>query len=211
MNGAVWALLALFLVVAALDWLAVHRRSKPLEHLCKPGCMVVLVGAALALDAGDGAARAALVVALVLSTAGDVWLMLDRFLPGLAAFLCAHVAYVVAFTLDGVDAGWLAAGLAVAVLVVAAVGRPVVGAVRGGDEPAMAAPVAAYVGVISLMLLAAVGTGDPRAAVGAALFAGSDSLIARHRFVWPRPWHPLAIIVSYHLAQGVITTSFAQG
>ena len=49
----------------------------------------------------------------------------------------------------------------------------------------MAAPVAAYVGVICAMVLSAVGTGDPRAVVGAALFAGSDSLIARERFVRP--------------------------
>jgi uncharacterized membrane protein YhhN len=172
--------------------------------------MVVLIAAALALDADDGAARAALVVALVLSAAGDVFLMLDRFLPGLASFLLAHVAYVVAFALDGLDAGWLGAGIAVAVVLVTAVGRPVVAAVRAGDDPGLAAPVAAYVGVISLMLLTAVGTGDPRAAIGAALFAGSDSLIAQERFVRRRPWQPLAIIVSYHVAQGVIVTSFAQ-
>jgi uncharacterized membrane protein YhhN len=210
-NATVWVLLGGFFAVAALDWLAVARRNKPLEYVCKPGCMLLLVGAALALDVDDGGARVALVAALVLSTAGDAFLMVDRFLPGLASFLLGHVAYVVAFSLDGLDAGWVGAGIATAAVLVTAVGRPTVGAVRRGEHRELAGPVAAYVGVISVMLLTAVGTGDPRAAVGAALFAGSDSLIAQERFVRPRPWQPLAIIVGYHVAQGVILTAFAQG
>ncbi len=32
------------------------------------------------------------------------------------------------------------------------------------------------------------------------LFLVSDSLIAENRFVAVRPWGPLAVIVSYHLA-----------
>ena len=216
MNATVWLLLVVFLAVAALDWAAVHTRSKVLEYLCKPGCMVALLGAAAALDPADEAARTALVAALALSTVGDVFLMVrgDRsglFLAGLAAFLAAHVAYVVGFWLDGVEAGGLVLGVALAALLVAAVGRPVVAAVRRGDEPEMAPAVAAYVAVISVMVLSAAGTGDPRAIIGALLFAGSDSLIARDRFVRPAGWAPLTIIVTYHVAQALLVTSFAQG
>lgn len=211
-DATVWLLLVLFVAVAALDWAAVHAGSKPLEYLCKPGCMVVLIAAAAALDPSDEAARTALVVALVLSTLGDVFLMVPGlFLPGLVAFLFAHVAYVVAFWLDDVDAGGLLLGVALAALLVLAVGRPIVAAVRAGADPAMATPVAAYVGVISLMVLSAAGTGDGRAIAGALLFAGSDSLIARSRFVHPAAWAPLAIIVTYHGAQALLVTSFAQG
>ena len=35
---------------------------------------------------------------------------------------------------------------------------------------------------------------------GAGLFFVSDALIAETRFVRPRPWGPLAVIVTYHLA-----------
>lgn len=213
MNATTWLLLAVFGAVAALDWAAVHTRTRVLEYLCKPGSMIALIAAAAALDPVDGSARTALIVALALSTVGDVFLMLpDRdelFVGGLAAFLAAHLAYVVGFTLEGLEGLGLAAGAVLAVVLVLAVGRPVVRAVRGGETPELAAPVAAYVGVISLMLLTAVGTGDPRAAIGAALFAASDSLIARRRFVGAAGWQPLAIIVSYHAAQALLTTAFA--
>jgi uncharacterized membrane protein YhhN len=217
-NASAWLLLAIFLAVAAIDWVAVHLGRKGLEYLAKPGCMLVLIGAALAIDPSDDAARGALVVALVLSTAGDVFLMLpgrqpgtggaNLFVAGLASFLLAHVAYVVGFVLDGVEARGLAVGLVPVALVVALVGRRVVRAVRRGDEPELATPVLAYIGVISAMLLFAFGTGDPRAAVGALLFAGSDSLIAWERFVRPRSWAPLTIIITYHLAQALLVVSF---
>lgn len=217
MDVTTWLLLAVFLAVAALDWAAVHTGSKPVEYVCKPGCMLVLIGAAASLDPVDGTARAALLVALALSTLGDVFLMLpgrreqgsSLFLAGLGSFLLAHVAYVVAFAVAGFEGGGLLLGAALAATLVVTVGRPIVGAVRRGDERAMAGPVAAYVAVISAMVLAAAGTGEPAALAGAVLFAGSDSLIARQRFVRPAPWQPLAIIASYHVAQALLVVSFA--
>jgi uncharacterized membrane protein YhhN len=217
-DASTWLLLALFLAVAAVDWAAVHVGSKPLEYVAKPGCMVFLIVAAVTLDPADGAARTALVAALVLSTLGDVFLMLpgrqpdtpgpNLFVAGLASFLVGHVAYVVGFVLEGVEPTGLAVGLVPVALVIATVGRRVVAAVRAGDEPELAVPVTAYVAVISAMLLCAFGTGDGRAMVGACLFAGSDSLIAWERFVRKRPWGPLVIIVTYHLAQALLVVSF---
>lgn len=216
MDATAWLLLVVFLAVAAVDWAAVHSGSKPVEYLAKPGCMVALVACAVTLDPSDGAARGALVVALVLSTLGDVFLMVRKddprlFLAGLGSFLAAHVAYVAGFWLDGVEGAGLLVGTALALGLVVGVGRPTVAAVRDGDEPAMAGPVAAYVGVISAMVLSAAATGDWRALVGAVLFAGSDALIARSRFIRSEAWMPLAIIVSYHLAQALLVVSFAQG
>jgi uncharacterized membrane protein YhhN len=215
-DATVWLLLAVFLAVAVVDWTAVHVRSKALEYVCKPGCMLVLIAAAAALDADDEAARTALVVALALSTLGDVFLMLrgDRsglFLAGLASFLLAHVAYVVAFSFDGLESDGMLVGAALAAGLILFVGRPVIGAVRRGEEPAMAGPVTAYVAVIATMVFAAAGSGDGRAIAGALLFAASDSLIARQRFVREAPWAPLTIIVTYHLAQALLVVSFAQG
>jgi len=219
-DATAWLLLALFLAVAALDWVAVHIGSTPLEYVAKPGCMVFLVLAALALDPADGTARTALVVALVLSALGDVFLMLpgrqpgtsgaNLFVAGLASFLLGHVAYVVGFAVEGLEGGGLLLGLVPVALITATVGRRVVGAVRAGDEPELAVPVQAYVAVISAMVLCAFGTGDGRAMVGACLFAGSDSLIAWERFVRQRPWAPLTIIVTYHLAQALLVVSFSQ-
>ena len=218
MNATAWLLLALFLAVAALAWVAVHVGSRRLEYVAKPGCMLLLIGAAAALDPADGAARTALLVALVLSMLGDVFLMLpgrqpgasgpNLFVAGLAAFLLGHVAYVVGFALEGVELDGLLAGLLPVAFLVAIVGRKVVGAVRAGEEPELAGPVTAYVGVISAMVLFAFGTTDVRAEVGSLLFAGSDSLIAWERFVRTRPWAPLTIIITYHLAQALLVVSF---
>lgn len=216
MNTRAELLLAIFVAVAALDWAAVHARSKALEYLCKPGAMVALIGAAAALDPRDDAARTALVVALVLSLLGDVFLMLrgdrsDLFLAGLASFLAAHIAYGVGFTLGGIETGWVLLGLAAAAALVALVGRPLVAAVRRGDESEVAGAVMAYVAVIAVMVALAVGTGRWTAAVGALLFAGSDTLIARNRFVRPLAWAPVGIMVSYHVAQALLVVSFARG
>ncbi len=214
MNATAGLLLALFAAVAALDWAAVHTKSKGLEYLCKPGCMVLLIAAAAALDPVDDTARTAAVVALSLSAVGDVFLMLrgerpSLFLAGLGAFLLAHVAYVAAFSIEGLDLAPTVAGVVLAAALVLLVGRRVVAAVRRGDEPSMATPVSAYIGVISLMVLTATGTGDVRATLGALLFAASDSLIAEHRFVRERSWQPVTIIVTYHLAQALLVWSFA--
>ena len=46
MTGAAFLLLTLALVVAAADWMAVHRANKPLEYVCKPLTLLLLMGAA---------------------------------------------------------------------------------------------------------------------------------------------------------------------
>jgi uncharacterized membrane protein YhhN len=217
-NSSAWLFLALFLAVAAMDWVAVHLRSKRLEYAAKPGCMLFLIAAALVLDPVDTSARVALVAALVLSLVGDVFLMLpgreqgssgpNLFVAGLAAFLAAHVAYVVGFGLEGIDLDGLVRGLLPVGIIIATVGRSVVASVEASSEPEMAVPVAAYVTVISTMVLFSFGTGDLRTELGALLFALSDSLIAWGRFRRPTPWGPMAVIVTYHLAQALLLLGF---
>ena len=55
------------------------------------------------------------VVGLVCSLAGDVFLMLpeERFVEGLVSFLLAHIAYVVAFFVAGTSATSAAIGVAI--------------------------------------------------------------------------------------------------
>ena len=69
------------------------------------------------------------------------------------------------------------------------------------SEPALGPPVLAYMGVISAMLVCAIGTGAPLAIAGALLFYASDALIGWGRFVEARPWGDLAVMVTYHLGQ----------
>ena len=43
--------------------------------------------------------------------------------------------------------------------------------------------------------------------MGAVFFMTSDALIGEDRFVQPRPWQPVAIIVTYHVAQALLVVS----
>ena len=198
-------------VAAVGNWLAVARGNTRLEYVCKPLTLAALIGAALLLDPDDGAVRAWFVVALVLSLAGDVFLMLPRdlFVPGLASFLLAHLAYIAGLAVDGTEAGWLIAGAVVVGVVAVVVGRRILGAVRRGDEPELLPPVAVYILVISAMVVTALGTAEPLAIAGAALFYLSDALIAWNRFVQPLAFAPVAIMVTYHLAQAALVLSLA--
>jgi uncharacterized membrane protein YhhN len=181
-----------------------------LEYVAKPGTLAALVGVALVLNPEHSDVRAWFVAALILSLAGDVFLMLpnDLFVPGLASFLLAHVAYTVGFDLHPGSAAALT-GASVAVVVVGAVlASRIVTRVRH-DHPSLVGPVVAYMVVISAMVASALAAGPVLAAVGAVLFYGSDTLIAWDRFVRPRGWMPLAIIVTYHAGQAALVLSLA--
>lgn len=147
------------------------------------------VAAALRSGAPTSGYAAAVLTGLALSWCGDV-LLVPRgaprvFLAGMAAFGAAHVAYLAAFALRGLDplaAGGAALGMALFGL---AVGRwlwP-----HLGRE--WRAPVLAYLGIISVMVVLAISTtaarGGVAVAAGAVLFAISDVSVARDRFVSP--------------------------
>jgi uncharacterized membrane protein YhhN len=180
------------------------------EYVCKPATLAVLAVAAATLDpaAGADARRWWFVAALGFSLLGDVLLMLpnEQFLGGLVAFLVGHLCYIAGFWTDGPG---VAAFLASAVLVALAIGtvaRRILPAVRS-EEPVLVAPVAGYMVVIGVMVASAVAIANPLAGVGAALFAGSDSMIAWDRFVGEFPGAGLAIIVTYHLGQALLVLS----
>ena len=203
MTGEAVLLLALAMVAAVGDWIAVHRGRKLLEYVCKPATLALLVATALALDADAGDVRTWFVVALVLCLFGDVFLMLpqDVFVPGLVAFLLGHLAYIGGMLADGVVLSRFGLGLFVVALAVSVIGLAILRAVRTGPEPEMTGPVAAYMLVISAMVACAVGVGHPTGVAGAGLFYASDSLIAWNRFIGETRNGRLAIIVTYHLAQ----------
>ena len=208
MNALATGLLVAAAVSAVGNWIAVARGSTTGVYVCKPLTLVLMVAAALALDPTDDATRAWFVVALVLSLLGDVFLMLpsDAFVAGLSAFLFAHVAYVVGLNQDSAGHWWLAVPV---VVVVAILGTRLVGGIRHSGHPEMVVPVVAYVVTILAMVASAVASGNALAAIGALLFMTSDAFIGEDRFVQHRAWQPLAIIVTYHVAQALLVLSLA--
>jgi uncharacterized membrane protein YhhN len=153
-----------------------------------------------------------LAAGLALSLAGDV-LIEWRFLAGLAAFLCAHVAYATAFVSDTARPSWSRA-LPVAAYAVGftAFLWPDLGPLR----PAFLA-YAVAIGTMLWRASARVGhrgqatRGEWAALVGAILFALSDSLIALHRFHAPIPAADVPIMLLYWAGQFGIAWSATSG
>lgn len=204
MTSASWVLLMVAGAVALVDWWAVWNSRTRVEWAAKPSVMIALAAMLVTLDVG-GAARWWMVAGALAGLVGDVALMLprERFVAGLVAFLLGHLAYVVGLVLLGFEPGPALVGLAVVVVLVAAVGRTIVSAVAAGS-PELAAPVMAYLGVISAMVVAAFGTGSVVAAVGGMLFYLSDAVLAWNRFVKPFRYGRIVTIITYHLGQAAL-------
>ncbi len=201
MTGLSWVFLVVAGITAALDWWAVWGGNSRLEWVAKPGVMLALVAMLVAMDV-SGPARWWMVAGALAGLIGDVALMLprERFIAGLVAFLAGHVAYVVGLVLLGFALGPALAGLVVVAVLVAAVGRRIVGAVATGS-PDLTTAVVAYLAVISAMVVVAFGTGSVVAAAGGVLFYLSDAVLAWNRFVRPFRRGRIVTIVLYHLGQ----------
>ena len=129
----------------------------------------------------------------------------DAFVAGLAAFLVAHVCYVVGFWTDPPAATAMVVASVVVVLAVAPIART--HPARARDRAGAAAAGRGLHGGDR-------GDGRVRGRVGQrrrrgrrGAFAGSDSLIAWNRFVRPLAGAGVAIMVTYHLGQILLTLS----
>lgn len=194
----------LTVVFTALLLVAEQRGSLLGKWLTKPAASAGFIWLALERGATGSAWGQVVLVALVLSLVGDV-LLIPRdkraFLVGLLAFLLGHVAFCVAFLLRGVAAP----PAAIAALPLAAGGALVLRWLWPHLSARMAAPVTAYVVVISAMVALAVGsaahTFDPRLLGGAVLFFLSDLAVARNRFVSPGFENRLVGLPLYYAGQ----------
>lgn len=191
----------IWLVIATFDDCRSRFLAKPLASAA-----FLLV---VALEPLDDTTRATFIVAgLVLGAIGDVVLMARAdaaFLVGLGAFLVGHVAYVVAFAADQGASGLVAVGAAVAVVLGAGSLRWLWHRLAGPFRAAV--PV--YVVVIAVMVALAIGAArsHPVTAVGAVLFAVSDLLVARERFVSSSRWNPVVGLPLYYAGQFLIAVS----
>jgi uncharacterized membrane protein YhhN len=197
-------LVAFGVVLAMADWVAVGMGRHAVRAITKPTPMVVFIVVAMTLDPTDATIRGVFVVGLVLSLTGDIFLLPTGerwFLAGLTSFLLAHVAYIVGLLLAPTTVWGILAGVAVMLTTGTVWGRRVVGAVTADRTRSLIWPVVAYLIVISTMVVAAFGTGARWAIAGASLFYISDSILAWDRFVKPLEFGPVAVMVTYHLAQ----------
>jgi len=214
MHGATLALAVAAGGFAAGDWWAVSRGRRRVEYVCKPAATLALLGTAASLGGAPQPTQTWFVVALALCLVGDVLLMLperpagpDWFVPGLGAFLLAHVAFTVGFATRGVSATGLAVGAALVVGIAGPLAARFVGALRRSGRRELVGPVLAYLVAIGATATTAVGAGDGWGIAGAWLFVASDALIAETRFVREHRGAPVAIMVTYYLALAGLVAS----
>ena len=200
----------LALACAGLFLLGLHLELKWLTLLSKPLpvlCLLLWLRSAPASAYSNWVA-----IGLGFSLLGDMLLEwpADLFVFGLGAFLLAHLAYLVAYL---GDSRRLAPG---ALLIAAVVAGCMFALLASAGLGALLLPVAFYSLAIGCMLWRALARlGSPGitsqsawlAAIGAALFVLSDSLIGLNRFVAPFDGARYAIILTYWLGQLGIAAS----
>jgi len=202
----------LAIVFAGLQAWAVSKNKFKLEFIAKPAVMIFLSAWLYAATGWRGAASW-FGIGVLLSLVGDVFLLwLDRFfLFGLAAFLLAHIAYLVGFNSPLPPLSLWSLLLAVIVgLGAARVMRRILTGVHASGESRMAIPVAIYGVVITLMLLSALLTlsntdwsalASVSVALGASLFYLSDIVLAWNKFLSPITNGRVLNIGLYHAGQ----------
>lgn len=206
--------LAIMAVAAPANWISRRPDGRTLgpwvEWISKPAVTIGLAVLAATVDAADSTQQRWFVAALILCLIGDVALMLptEMFRLGLVAFLLGHLAFGAGFIVRGELAPiWSVLGGAAIVMVCLAVGlQHLLPNVRR-RAPELFAPVAAYVAVIGSMAVAAWWGEHWAAPLGAAMFAVSDLTLADNKFVTPRPWSPLFVMVTYHAALALLVLS----
>lgn len=217
----VWLILAF--IFAAFEAIAVWKNLRGLEYLAKPAVMICLF---LGLYTGTGLQGNALWFGLgiVFALAGDVLLMTpdDRlFVPGLIAFLLAHISYITGLRGAMITvSAWSLILLVVIAINVSRLILRIVGAMHAKGQGKLVVPVIVYGIVISIMLYAALSTmyiptwktsAVVFISLGALLFCASDTLLAWNKFVAPLKNGRVLSVSMYHLGQiGIIAGVISQ-
>ena len=204
------------LVLAAADWVCVARGWVRPRAITKTAVMIALI-AGFSLSGGWQYGAFWFGLGLVLSLLGDIFLLFPArlFMPGLVAFLMAHIAYIVGFNRELPAFRWELGVFLVLILIADyLIYRRLHRAIMTRSHGRwIRFPVLIYLSTISLMLFSALLTfyqpaWTPSASAlvfaGAFLFVISDALLANNRFISPVHGSRVMVMVTYHLAQVAI-------
>ncbi|MEH1168807.1 lysoplasmalogenase [Micromonospora sp. CPCC 205539] len=207
-------LLAALLAVTTANLLANATGNDVVFALTKPLLMPLLAAYLWRATTERGAHPDRLMLAaLACATAGDVALLITGtgwFLAGMACFLGTHLCYLAAFTRHGAATALrrpplVAVPLGYAVLTVLALTWMWAGLTDAG----LAIPVAGYALALAAMASTAA-TQGARVGLGAALFLGSDLLIAAGvAGVLQMPGAAVLVMATYTAGQALIVTGWA--
>jgi uncharacterized membrane protein YhhN len=213
-----WLFLFAFILFA--DLISIYFESEISRYFTKPLLMPLLV-LYFVLETGSiyASLKKWMILALLFSWAGDVLLMFEPmnsmfFIFGLAAFLIAHIFYIILFDLIRVkekERQSLLPLLPIAIYYLVLIG------LLPPHLDEMKKPVSIYGLIISIMLSFAIDlwrikdrTVSFLIISGAFLFIVSDSLLALNKFYKPFEYAGIAIMLTYGIAQLLITLGTAR-
>ncbi|WP_341225892.1 lysoplasmalogenase [uncultured Arcticibacterium sp.] len=195
----------LYFALLALNIISGLFGIQELAFLTKPLLMPVLVGLVW-LEGRNVSFKWPLILALLFSWAGDLFLMFDRegfFVFGLGAFLLAHLVYIFIYSKA------IKLSLLKVLPFLGFTGLFCFGVLWNKLSNDMTIPVYIYMLVISTMAyLASCRAVNVKSfeyvLVGAVLFVISDAFIAVNEFVQPVLWSSFWVMITYGLAQFLI-------
>ena len=202
------ALIAIVTASGRPDWSLAHYIAKPFATVA------ILLIAATASTPVSARYRQLIIAGLASSLVGDVLLMLpnDHFVPGLIAFLVAHLCYIGAFLTQS-----RIASRPVAFLGYALVAATLLSSLLPFLPNGLRVPVIVYVAVITIMaaqgavwMLQSGIEQARRAAIGGAWFVVSDATLAIDRFRIDVPYRDVVVLGAYFVAQWCLARSVAR-
>jgi uncharacterized membrane protein YhhN len=208
LPATAWVLLVLSFLAALGHFITGRWQPHPASVIVKGlacGLLVPLVAVSTGLEEGG----VLLALALLASTAGDVFLALEKkgfFVHGLVAFLAGHLTYIALFLSDLLPIAGIGAERWIAMIMIPALALGL-GRWMWPTLGPMQAPVALYTAAIAAMGTAAALSAFPAGLVltGALLFVASDSILAVNRFKMPIPASGFFVWTTYYGAQVLIT------
>ncbi len=203
---SIW--LSLFITTAVVVIIAIVLEMPGLYRLAKPLLIITLLFYFLSASSGYPRWRVFAALALIFSWFGDVLLLLEnQFIAGLAAFLVAHIFYIVVYWKTGAAQGRIRPLLLAAVVIAGIASILVIYPGLGH----LLIPVVVYSTVLLTMVVLALKrqAASTRSsyllvAIGALLFVVSDSLLGIGKFAVEIPANHLLVMSTYIAAQFMI-------
>jgi uncharacterized membrane protein YhhN len=216
MSQSASKIYVIYFLALAVELAALYFGLQTVQFFSKPSLMLILFVYFRANAQNFISQKNLIMLALFFSWLGDIFLLFDKqnprlFIFGLGSFLVAHLFYIVYFyqirAKNAVKTRLnIPASAAVLIYVVSlfALLAPKLGNLQ--------IPVAVYTLALSIMLLASIHAFDFKnrdfagiCVAGTSLFVASDSLLAINRFYQPFAFAGVSIMLTYAVAQFLIT------
>lgn len=216
MKQSAAKIFVIYFLALAVEVSALYFGRQDVQFFSKPSLMLILLVYFWANARNFVSQKYLIMLALFFSWLGDIFLLFEKqnprlFIFGLASFLAAHIFYIVYFyqirAKNAVKKKLeFLPSFAVLIYVVCLF------ALLAPNLGNLQIPVAVYTLALSIMLLASIHAFDFKrhdfarlCVAGTSLFVVSDSLLAINRFYKPFAFAGILVMLTYALAQFLIT------